>query len=511
MLSTNSTLQNGRFRIIGLFGEADGGRLYDAFDEQLGQKLVLHESSANDNFADRLISLKNRQIKGVAQIREGFIEDTNAYLVTEALDGRASADEFMNDPANAIGTLLSGIRSLLAIEPNAGAFEINPQMIRRGRNGNNILLNFASGSTIGEQRSNYKLTPFAALEAVWPGLDMATQKAISNACDEESMAAIESPADEQTIVYSLGSSLYQILGGKAPLDVLVRSIEILDDNGDPLKRLSEIRPSIDHDLSDLVTHMMSLKRNERPSLSVASSLAAKLKSTGSVSVDVDPDDDLDLLEIPFDQSVRPQNAEPTVRPSVKTVNSIPPTPIVIAEEKDEPVPSFVVTEPEFDVPTFSMDDEPSPEPVVSPTPSRSYKADMPAFALEAGSAASGNGLKIAAAAAGLMIVAVIGWFIVVSGGGSGASASTAVPERITEPAAASVDSPVVSNTPMIEPASIKPEPAATVSNEPQPALDATKQPKRPVVAEVKPQTKPTPPKTEKPKKAMTVDDLLKDN
>ncbi len=511
MLSSNSSLQNGRYRIIGLFGEADGGRLYDAFDEQLGQKVVVHASPANDSTNDRLLELKTRRIKGIAQISDGFIEGPNAYLVTEPLEGRASADEFMNDPANSIGMLLSGIQSLLANSSSSGFIEINPQMIRRAQDGNNCLLHFGSGAVSAAQQ-NQKLTPFAALESVWPGLDMATQKAISNSCDEESMASIDSPADERTTVYALGASLYQILAGKSPLDVLVRSIELLDEKGDPLKKLSDLRPSIDTELSGVVMRMIALKRNERPSLSVALALVSSLKPKHESAIELDLDDEIDLLEIPFETNSQPRpNYVPpaivsnvsqalpempamnaSVEEKVESANTADETPLAV-DTKEEKVTQI------FETITTSVS-----------TPNRS-NVNVPTFAAEPASNGSGNGVKIAAAAAGLLVVAAIGWFVFGGGSGASASASSATPERIAEPAASTFESPVVTNNATVEPAATQPAPTSTVPAEPEPNVDATKQPKRPVVAEVKPQAKPTPAKTEKPKKAMTVDDLLKDN
>ncbi len=511
MLSSNSSLQNGRYRVIGLFGEADGGRLYDAFDEQLGQKVVVHASPANDSTNDRLIELKTRRIKGIAQIRDGFVEGPNAYLVTEPLEGRASADEFMNDPANSIGMLLSGIQSLLANSSSSGFIEINPQMIRRAQDGNNCLLHFGSG-VVSAAQQNQKLTPFAALESVWPGLDMATQKAISNSCDEESMASIESPADERTTVYALGASLYQILAGKSPLDVLVRSIELLDEKGDPLKKLSDLRPSIDAELSGVVMRMIALKRNERPSLSVALALVSSLKPKQEAAIELDLDDEIDLLEIPFetDSQPRPIEVPPVLASNVSQVLPEIPAMIAAVEEK--------VEEPKVVEETPAIVSEAKPEampkvepfiPSVSPTPRP--EAEVPSFAAEPVDSGSGNGMKIAAAAAGLLIMAVVGWFVLGSGSGASASASTATPERTAEPVTTSVETPAVSGQTPLEPSANQAAPTNTSTEEPQPNVDATKQPKRPVVAEVKPQTKPSPAKTEKPKKAMTVDDLLKDN
>ncbi|HMT07827.1 MAG TPA: hypothetical protein PKA82_07465 [Pyrinomonadaceae bacterium] len=492
MLSSNSSLQNGRFRVIGLFGEADGGRLYDAFDDQLGQKLVIHESPASDDFSERLNALKNRRINGVVQIRDGFVEGENAYLVTEALDGRASADEFLNDPANSIGMLLSGLSSLMTHDGSVYLTDINPQMIRRAQDGNNSLLNFASGSPSSEQRNTHKLTPFAALETVWPGLDIVTQKALLNACDDDAIADIESPADERTAVFSLASSIYQIIAGKAPLDVLVRSIELLDEKGDPLKTLSELRPSIDASLSAAISNMMALKRSDRPSVADAISSLGSIKPRKSEAVELDLDDELDLLEIPIETSSAPSFVEPT-----------PTAP--------EPVIQPTVSRPEPVIPTFTAKIEEKAEKAFEPTFKTKSEDAVPSFAMDAPARSSGAGVKVAAAAAGLVVVAVIGWFALGSGDGANAAASTAPPARTVEPVASSEQVPSAVPATANEPTTTQTEPASNSPTDQQPKLDESKQPKRPVVAEVRPQTKPSPAKTEKPKKTVTVDDLIKDN
>lgn len=503
MLSSNSSLQNGRYRVIGLFGEADGGRLYDAFDDQLGQKLVIHESTSDDNFSERLNALKNRRIRGVVQIRDGFVEGSNAYLVTEALDGRASADEFIKDPANSIGMLLSGIRSLMDSGVQASSIDVNPQMIRRAQDGNNCLLNFTS-ETLSAEKKNLKLTPFSALETVWPGLDIVTQKAIANSCDDESLTQIEAPADERTVMFAVASSIYQIIAGKAPLDVLVRSIEILDEKGDPLKPLADVKPSLDITLSNTISGMMAVKRSDRPSLADAQSAVGSLARATTEAIELDLDDELDLLEIPFSEPHFANESSDKGANPTTTTNAELPEPEAHSDsqsvETDRETPREQVA-----IPTFEKTEK---QKEIAAEVKVSSDEDVTAFAMEDSARSSGAGLKIAAAAAGLLIVAVVGWFVLGIGGGTNASASSATPEPKAEPAATKIETPASAPNQVVEPA---PNQSAPSANEPMPKTDDSKQPKRPVVAEVKPQAKPTPAKTEKPKKTVTVDDLIRDN
>lgn len=507
MLSSNSSLQNGRYRIIGLFGEADGGRLYDAFDDHLGQKLVIHESNSDENFSERLNALKNRRIRGIVQIRDGFVENSNAYLVTEALDGRASADEFIKDPANSIGMLLSGIRSLLDDGLRSASIEVNPQMIRRAQDGNNCLLNFSSETLSVETKKNLKLTPFSALETVWPGLDVVTQKAIANSCDDASLEQIEAPADEQTVMFSVASSIYQIIAGKAPLDVLVRSIEILDEKDDPLKPLAEVRPSLDISLSNAISGMMALKRSDRPSLSDAQTSVSSLARAMEEAIEFDLDDELDLLEIPFDDPlfaksdpVSPRHAASAIASSEKEIK-------VTKAPSVSQIVETIVEVPAEQIPSSNFA-EPAPQKARAAEIGSTFDNAVPTFAMEDPAPSSGAGFKIAAAAAGLVIVAVVGWFVIGNGGSTNASASSATPEPKAEPVATTIETPTNTPIQVIEASPVQPAPS---TNEPMPKVDDPKQPKRPVVAEVKPQAKPTPAKSEKPKKTVTVDDLIRDN
>jgi len=507
MLSSSSSLQNGRFRVIGLFGEANGGRLYDAFDDQLGQKVVIHETHSDDNFTEQLNFLKNRRVNGIVQIRDGFVEGSNAYLVTEALEGRASADEFTKDPANSIGLLLSGIRSLLSEDSLGSNFDVNPQLIRRAQDGNNVLLNFAGNNEAVESRKNHKLTPFAALETVFPALDIVTQKAITNSCDDAALADLESGEDERTVMFSLASSIYQILAGKAPLDVLVRSIELLDDKGDPLKKLSELRPSIDTELSDAISNMMALKRTERPSLSDAITVVGSLRAKQMEPIELDLDDELDLLEVPA--------VETSFQPNVETRSVSAPAPFVpkIESTIEAMPPNFSATiKHEIEVSEsenlVDIPNEPAEPLVISDSES---SVALPTFAAEQPSGSSSGAFKVAAAAACVVIAGVIAWFALGFGSGTNASASTGSPAPKTEPVAASPELPKSDQSMPTEPAASQNEPNSPETSEPQPKVDDQKQPKRPVVAEVKPQTKPTPAKPEKPKKTVTVDDLISDN
>lgn len=366
MLSTNSILRQGRYRIIEQFASSASFSLYDAYDNQLGNKVVIHETLPSDSkitaltegdevgteFAERIKELKDIRHDGIVRVRDGFTELDRQYLVTEPVETRAAKQEFLSRPVETISRLLLALEFINKLEGGVSTLDLSPSLIRRTADGNNRLLYFGSANTTpANERQNL---PYRSLESLWDGLDLASQKAISNGYDEASLDILESRADIRTAIYSLGASIYKILSDKSPIDALERSIEILDGRTDPLAEPNSFEPRIPKELSDFLLSCLQIKRENRFQTVAEARVALAIvpaSSPSDESISVFDLDDNDLLEIPLAQVRLPltNEAEPEVSLNQLFVNG----PIDEAALLNEPeVKPYTVDEPALQVPSI---------------------------------------------------------------------------------------------------------------------------------------------------------------
>ena len=98
---------------------------------------------------------------------------------------------------------------------------------------------------------------------IWEKLDPASQRVILNGFDEESEQSLTKQPDVRCDIYSLGATLYHLLTGKLPVNALERSIELLEENPDPLSAPHKINPNITVELSDVLMKSLKIRREDR--------------------------------------------------------------------------------------------------------------------------------------------------------------------------------------------------------------------------------------------------------
>lgn len=536
MLPANTTLQKNRFRIIAPLIEVDRGQLYDAYDNDLEHNILLHESASLEpqSFSTRLSALKAQETDGIVGIGGGFAENNYEYLAADASGSRASADDLMSDPKGAFADLLIALCRLIEREGGVDNIVITPHHLRRSGSGTISLVFFGAPSGLKSISSAglQKPSPYLPLESVWLGIDIVTQNALSRTYDDAAIEVLESPRDERSLLYSLAASIYMIVAGSPPPDALVRSLELMDGNPDPFVPLCAAEPSWSADLSDVISRMAAIRREDRFS-SVAQAIeavrnasaviAAPAAATVSKVPESPPktqpvdranisfadlaDEDLDLLEIPV--------AAVSNSPSMEEVLAADPLFAAAGEQTfvEEPMAS---ADPEPSQPERSSDEaEAAPFETVVTTPEPVAETIVPKEPVDAVWAdgeekPSGKGKALAAAAAAAVLILAGGaWGLLsYSSAGSGVTTEVAMPsqERTDVPPTSGTD-PVTSVS--YQTADPTTDNSAAADTRPQRKPEVQKNQQRPVVAETKPE-KTDKPKPEKTKK-LTVDDLLRDN
>ncbi len=514
MLSTNTILRQGRYRIIDRFASNSPFNLYDAYDNLLGNKVVIHETliahgkvvtsaernAGNAAFANRIQDLKDIRHDGIVRVRDGFAEIDRQYLVTEPVEARPSRQEFLDQPVETISRLLLALEHIGTLCSGRRLADLTPLHFRRTSDGNNRLLYFGpadqrrSGGT-GDRED----LPYKPLESFWSGLDHASQNVISKGYDDSSLETLGSAPDIRSSIYCLGASIYYILTRSVPVDALERSIEILDGKQDPLVAPAQVDPAIPKELSDFLITCLQLKREDRfQTIAEARIALVVIPKTAPKSIESSQPsqiDEFDFLEVPATD----------VDTEVKTAVD------------DEIFATIADTSTDEDF-LFS-------EPAEIIVPERITTSHQPAATLFSEMAAPANGSSnlfrnVSFAVAGIAVVAGIAWGVFTLGSNESIAADTEIgtsPAIVSEKPAAPIPSPSVEPVDVrtIEPEKMAFTPAVP-ANEPDSDANSRMNGKaRPVVAENKrPKlSDPAAPQkpAAKPKKSLTVDDLINDN
>ena len=289
MPATNELLQEGRYRLSQPSTPNGEEKVFEAYDTVRNTNVVVREIPVKLNkvatvsqreslklaFANQAKALTEIEHESLLHIHDYFSEIDRQYLVMEAVEGEN------------LGKLLaSGHRQFSVSEVTGWADELldalhylhsrRPSIIHRNINPSNVTLHpsgkiklvgvgvetgadseFGAGSGDGEDLH------YSPMEQIWPGLDAASQKAITNNYDDRSERILKQPLDERSDIYSLGATLYFLMTGVEPVDPIERSIEMLEGKLDPLREPTKVDSKIPSEISDVLMKALEIKRENR--------------------------------------------------------------------------------------------------------------------------------------------------------------------------------------------------------------------------------------------------------
>lgn len=260
MLEIGAILQN-RYEIIKPIGQGGMGAVYLARDQRLSNTVALKETF----FADAaLLAAFEREARLLAGLRhtalpkviDHFADHHGQFLVMEYIPG-----DDLHDLLEASGglppldevlqwaeQLLDALDYLHAQEPPIIHRDIKPQNLKLTARNQIVLLDFglAKGKSVemtysDSNSSIFGYTPcYAPLEQVQG-----------------------SGTDARSDIYSLAATLYHLLTGVKPVDVLTRATSVLDGQPDPLASAHQTNPRVPVRVSDVLTQGMALNKNQR--------------------------------------------------------------------------------------------------------------------------------------------------------------------------------------------------------------------------------------------------------
>ncbi|MBA3351697.1 MAG: protein kinase [Blastocatellia bacterium] len=288
MPATNELLQEGRYRISQRTNGS--GNVFEAYDTVRNTNVIVREIPVKLNrvttvsqreslklaFANQAKALTEIDHDTLLHVQDFFSEIDRQFLVMEAVDGVDLRDRLISnkDPFSVsevtmwADELLDALNYLHSRKPPIIHLDIRPENLKLDASGKVKLLGFSleassdSEGTMGGQSDESALR-YSPLEKIWPGLDAASQKVITNSYDDRSERILKEAADARTDIYFLGATLYFLITGVEPVDPLERSIEVLEGKLDPLREPSQVNPLVPAEISDVIMKALEIKRENR--------------------------------------------------------------------------------------------------------------------------------------------------------------------------------------------------------------------------------------------------------
>lgn len=261
-LASNTLLQN-RYLVVHLIGRGGMGEVYLSIDQRLGSAVALKRTVFFDD--EMLGNAFEREAKILARLRHAvlpkvsdhFIEDGNQYLVMEYIagDDLSKRLELQNKPFPLEWVMFWADRILDALdylhsnEPPIVHRDIKPQNLKLTEDNQIVLLDFGlSKNTVAA--SSFSTSAAPSVVGYTP--QYAPMEQIRG-----------TGTNARSDIFSLSSTLYQLLTDTIPPDALTRADAILGGKPDPLASPTELNPQITPSISEIILKGMEISQDKR--------------------------------------------------------------------------------------------------------------------------------------------------------------------------------------------------------------------------------------------------------
>jgi serine/threonine protein kinase len=250
---------NGRYRVAEKIGQGGMGAVYEATDERLRNRVALKQTLVEGEAFSRAFEREAQLLAGLRhpalpRVIDHFVDGRGQFLVMDFIEGedlagllKARGGPFpVAEVLRWADLLLDALEYLHNHNPPIVHRDIKPQNLKLTPRGELILLDFglAKGSAAGGQPTRSSLfgyTPqFAPLEQVQG-----------------------TGTDARSDIYSIGATLYNLLTGQPPADVIARAGALLNHQPDPLQLADSLNPLVPAMLAGAIQQAMAMASNER--------------------------------------------------------------------------------------------------------------------------------------------------------------------------------------------------------------------------------------------------------
>src|SRR5688572_15984312 len=256
MIEIGTVLQD-RFLIEDEIGVGGMGAVYRATDQKFGTAVAIKETFYRDKELAEAFEREARLLNGLhhpifPHVSDHFTENGGHFLVMEYIEGEDLSELIKRGERFAFDTvmgwtldLLDGLDYLHSQNPPIIHRDIKPSNLKLTSRGNIILLDFGmaketSGNTQG-MRSVFgysrKYSPLEQIEGTG--------------------------TDVRSDIFSLGATVFHLLTGTPPTDVLRRASAIVAGRPDPLELASTINEDVPEPLALIINSALALNPEER--------------------------------------------------------------------------------------------------------------------------------------------------------------------------------------------------------------------------------------------------------
>lgn len=293
MIETGTILHD-RFLIEEQIGVGGMGAVYRAVDQKFGSAVAIKETFYNDPELAEAFEREARLLNGLhhpifPHVSDHFTENGGHFLVMEYIEGEDLSELIKRGERFAFDTvmgwtldLLDGLDYLHSQDPPIIHRDIKPSNLKLTSRGNIVLLDFGmaketSGNTQG-MRSVFgysrRYSPLEQIEGTG--------------------------TDVRSDIFALGATVFHLLTGTPPVDVLRRASAVVAGRPDPLELASRIDEEIPERVALIINSALALNPDERFISARAMWNALEHSLTGKQPENV----------VPFAAPVSPASVEP---------------------------------------------------------------------------------------------------------------------------------------------------------------------------------------------------------
>lgn len=256
MIEIGTVLQE-RFLIEEQIGVGGMGAVYRATDQKFGTAVAVKETFYRDKGLAEAFEREARLLNGLhhplfPHVSDHFTDGKGHFLVMEYIEGEDLSQILKRDERFPLETvmrwtldLLDGIDYLHSQDPPIIHRDIKPSNLKLTSRGNLVLLDFGmaketSGNTQG-MRSVFgysrRYSPLEQIEGAG--------------------------TDERSDIFSLGATVFHLMTGTPPVDVLRRASAIVAGKPDPAQFASVLNPEVPEKVAEIIETALALSPDKR--------------------------------------------------------------------------------------------------------------------------------------------------------------------------------------------------------------------------------------------------------
>jgi serine/threonine protein kinase len=253
----SGTLLQGRFLIEEQIGMGGMGAVYRAVDQKFGSIVAIKETFYGDRELGEAFEREARLLNGLhhpilPHVSDYFTENGGHFLVMEFIEGEDLSEILKRGETFAVSTvmgwtmeILDGIDYLHSQDPPIIHRDIKPNNLKLTSRGRIVLLDFGmaketSHNTLGARSVfgySRRYSPLEQIEGTG--------------------------TDPRSDIFSLGATVYHLLTGQPPVDVLARASAIVAGRPDPLLPVNAMNPDVPHSVAAILNSALALNADNR--------------------------------------------------------------------------------------------------------------------------------------------------------------------------------------------------------------------------------------------------------